>query len=171
MLGWPPSTECSCLILQQTSSAHWKPDWTTHTPWSCTFSSCFLRHSAICWAIKIITTDNLSAYEKLPLGKRLAAQREERWPMEQLPSHGSVCPNIAISEPPSAWLTSDTSQHLQRRTGHAAEIQTVCWRARLIPNPKLFSSFLLNVLSTEHCVTTEPVQGEVHSQEGRGQAK
>lgn len=73
---------------------------------------------------------------------------------------GSVCPNIGISEPPSAWLTPDTSQHLQRATGHVAEIQTVCLRARLIPNPKLFSSFLLNFLSTEHWVRTETVQGE-----------
>lgn len=87
--GWPPSMECSSYtssaatngvriprrLKHSTSSPHCKPEWKTHAPCSCTFSSCFLGHSAICWAIKIVTTDNLSAYEKLQLGKGLAAQR------------------------------------------------------------------------------------------------
>lgn len=86
---WPPSTECSSYISNaatngvrilrrlkhSTSTPHCKTEWKTHTPCSCTFSSCFLGHSAICWAIKIVTTDNLTAYEKLHLGKALAAQK------------------------------------------------------------------------------------------------
>ncbi|KAL2302444.1 hypothetical protein Nmel_009873 [Mimus melanotis] len=36
------------------------------------------KHSAICWAIKIITTDNLSAYEKLPLGLACCTKAPEK---------------------------------------------------------------------------------------------
>lgn len=122
-------------LKHSTSSPHCKQEWKTHTPCSCTFSSCFLGHSAICWAIKSVTTDNLSAYEKPQLGKGLAAHGVLHISWKCLPYHGYF------------RITSDgdnASFNIWYPTAPPEGDRTCCkdsdcCMACLIPNTKLFS--------------------------------